>query len=256
MKIFVSWSGPISQQIAQEVRNWLPYVLQGVEPFITTADIDKGAKWQSEIVKELEESNFGIVCLTPQNLTSQWIAFEAGALAKHLDGRVATLLFNLMPNDLSLPLSMFQATVFNFDELRKLVGDVNDVLSPQLRRPDAQLDKMFERFWPDLNDAVALILQAADAAPPTPEPSRLESMAQEMMAMLRQQNAMLSSLIDTPTLRESALAKLYFQRGRSPITWSKSMKELLGSLDDEAIAELIMKHKPSPDPDQTSPGSE
>lgn len=193
MKIFISWSGPVSQQIAGELRKWLPLVLQGIDPFITSSDIDKGAKWQGEILKELDECNFGIVCLTPQNLASQWIAFEAGALSKHLEGRVATLLFNLTPTSVSFPLAMFQATRFESSDLRKLVGDINKQLPENLQRSTEQLDKMFDTFWPELEQSVGLVLQNADAAPIQPEPSALEVMAQEMMSMLRQQNALLSN---------------------------------------------------------------
>ena len=89
MKLFVSWSGTVSQQLADEVRRWVPLILPAAQPFITTTDIDKGARWQGEISRELNDSNYGIVCLTKDNLTSQWLAFEAGALSKHLSGRVA-----------------------------------------------------------------------------------------------------------------------------------------------------------------------
>ena len=77
-----------------ELRKWVPLILPSVEPFITSTDVDKGARWQGEISKELSQSNFGIVCLTRDNVKSQWLAFEAGALSKHLEGRVATVLLN------------------------------------------------------------------------------------------------------------------------------------------------------------------
>src|SRR5262249_34248306 len=92
MKVFISWSGETSQRIAHEMHRWLPLILPSVAPFITTTDIDKGARWQGEISRELDQSNYGIVCLTSDNLDSRWIAFEAGALSKHLGGRVATVL--------------------------------------------------------------------------------------------------------------------------------------------------------------------
>ncbi|MDH8549225.1 hypothetical protein QIH12_27285, partial [Klebsiella pneumoniae] len=78
-----------------------------------STDIDKGAQWQSTIRTELEKSDYGIVILTKENLESQWLAFEAGALSKHLGGRVATVLFNIGHSDVKSPLSMFQGTIFN-----------------------------------------------------------------------------------------------------------------------------------------------
>src|SRR4051812_12899520 len=110
MKLFISWSGQTSQQIAQAMREWIPLVLPAVKPFITSSDIDKGARWQGDISQELDQSNFGIVCLTRENLNSQWLAFEAGALAKHLSGKVAPILFGLEHQEVQQPLGMFQGT--------------------------------------------------------------------------------------------------------------------------------------------------
>ena len=42
MKVFLSWCGDISQQIAREVHDWLPIILQNVRPYMTPADIEKG----------------------------------------------------------------------------------------------------------------------------------------------------------------------------------------------------------------------
>ena len=48
-RIFISWGGEQSQAIAQELRTWIPSVLQFAKPYFTSKDIDKGAKWNSEI---------------------------------------------------------------------------------------------------------------------------------------------------------------------------------------------------------------
>jgi hypothetical protein len=237
MKIFISWSGQIAQQIAGELHPWLRLVLQGIEPFITSSDIEKGAKWQGEIVKELSECNYGIVVLTPQNQTSQWLAFEAGALSKQLDGRVATLLFNLQPGAIVAPLSMFQATRFEEADVRQLVGDINSALPAPLQRPAQELDTMFDKFWPDLWGPIDLILQGADATPMPAAPSKIESMAQEMLTLLRQQTAILSNpqafisqgLVATSEDEESARSS--FRRltidGQRRSIGSKTLRALL-----------------------------
>ncbi len=46
--------------------------------------MDKGIHWFSQIVLELQRSNIGIICLTPESLNSNWLHYEAGALANHL----------------------------------------------------------------------------------------------------------------------------------------------------------------------------
>src|SRR5215208_6189460 len=195
MKVFISWSGEVSRPIAQEIRDWIPLILN-VNPFITTSDVDKGARWQGEIARELDQSNFGIVCLTRDNLQSRWLAFEAGALSKHLvGGRVATVLFGLDIQDVPSPFNMFQATQFKQTDFRQLLGSINSAIPPEQRREDQQLDRLFLKLWPDLEEPIRLVLENAaqnldQAAPPAPD---FGEIAAEMMAMLRQQNAILAS---------------------------------------------------------------
>jgi len=67
------------------------------------------SRWSIELSKELEAASFGILCLTPDNLNSAWLLFEAGALTKHAEGRACCLLFGgLRPADVSGPLSQFR----------------------------------------------------------------------------------------------------------------------------------------------------
>ena len=68
MKVFISWSGNTSLKVAQLLREWLPYVINSIEPYVSSDDIDKGARWSVDIAKELEDSTFGILCVTKDNL--------------------------------------------------------------------------------------------------------------------------------------------------------------------------------------------
>ncbi len=242
MKIFISWSGVASQQIAQELREWLPLVFPVLKPFITTSDIEKGARWASEIAKELEESNYGLVCLTENNLLSQWLAFEAGALSKHLPGKVATILFGVGHADVRQPLSMFQGTLFEEADFRKLLTDLNNATPEESRRTEAHIDRIFESFWPDLKNRIKLILDnASSAAKAPPQAADLETLILDLQAMLRQQNAILSNpdkflepvirVLQRPSraaeisaARAAALAK---GLRRSPIELSSTLRALL-----------------------------
>ncbi len=38
--------------------------------------------WSAEIVQELNEAHFGIICVTPGNRRREWLDFEAGAISK------------------------------------------------------------------------------------------------------------------------------------------------------------------------------
>ena len=77
MKVFLSWSGETSRAVACALRDWLPYVIQSVKPFVSTSDIEKGQRWSDVLSQELSSTAYGIICLTPFNVRSPWLNFEA-----------------------------------------------------------------------------------------------------------------------------------------------------------------------------------
>ncbi len=102
--------------------------LSYVKPWVSDKDIGAGDRWAQSIAGELETSNFGIICITPENLQSEWILFEAGALSKSmLDAKVIPLLFGLELSDLSGPLSQFQAQKVDQVGLMEVVRAINKV---------------------------------------------------------------------------------------------------------------------------------
>jgi len=128
MKVFISWSGKRSKALASALRDWLPMVLQYVEPWVSDKDISAGERWAQAIAGELESSSFGIICITPENLHSEWILFESGALSKSmLDAKVIPLLFGLEISDLSGPLSQFQAQKMEEAGVMEVVKSINKV---------------------------------------------------------------------------------------------------------------------------------
>src|SRR5258708_7792508 len=101
MKVFISWSGGLSKRIAELLKNWLPEVLQNVEPWVSSEDIEKGTVWFGELSKRLDEISVGIICVTQENMNAPWILFEAGALSKGREqARVCPLVIDLEPPNL------------------------------------------------------------------------------------------------------------------------------------------------------------
>jgi hypothetical protein len=158
-KVFISWSGDLSKKLAEEVRLWLPGVLQFVKPYFTPNDIEKGTRWSTDIASELESSNAGIICLTKDNLNKPWILFEAGALSKNFGkSNVCTILFNLDSSDFSGPLTSFQATKFDKADFKKLLITVNNT-GGDSKLDAAVLNDVFEMWWPKLETKINEILK-------------------------------------------------------------------------------------------------
>jgi len=184
MKVFISWSGELSKQLAQALRQWLPGTLQSVRPYFTPADIDKGAKWESEISKELEDSGFSIIAMTKEALNSHWIAFEAGAVSKKAkESRVCAICFDLKSTDMKGPLTTFQAIQWNKDEFRQLVDGINRA-SGDAALAESVLGEVFEERWPKLDAQVSSILKSGIS----PKKSEIRSdreLLEEVLVLVR-----------------------------------------------------------------------
>lgn len=130
MKIFLSWSGDLSHKVACVFRDWLPNVIQSITPYVSSEDIDKGARWTSDIASQLEDSSFGIIFVTKENMDAPWVNFEAGALSKSVEqARVCPFLFDLKRTDIKeSPLLQFQLTNNTKKDIEKLILTINNNL--------------------------------------------------------------------------------------------------------------------------------
>ncbi|MGC2424180.1 MAG: toll/interleukin-1 receptor domain-containing protein [Nitrospirota bacterium] len=153
MKIFISWSGKASLIMATALKEILPSIIQALDPFLSSQDIESGTRWFSEIGAHLEEKHYGILCLTPTNLTAPWILFEAGALSKAVDrSRVVPLLIKVSTSDLTPPLSQFNGVKAAKKDMHKLIEEINKHCEKPLE--GKRLNDTFDKFWPDLERAI------------------------------------------------------------------------------------------------------
>lgn len=171
MKIFISWSGEESKQVALLLKAWLKKLLQATEPWMSDVDIEPGTRWSEKISAELRESQFGIICVTQENQGSEWINFEAGALSIALnetDRKVVPLLIGFEERgDLHRgPLGLFNAVRFAEEDMWKLILTMNAELSANLDGED--LRELFDVFWPKLADEV----QKMQTLKEVPRPAR------------------------------------------------------------------------------------
>lgn len=150
MKVFISWSGDTSLKVAQQLREWLPYVINSIEPYVSSEDIDKGARWSTDIAKELEDSTFGILCVTKDNLEAPWLSFEAGALSKTMEKSFVTpFLFDIKRSEVKGPILQFQSTIFEKDDIKKMVKTLNKACGDS-GISESRLEKSFDVWYPNL----------------------------------------------------------------------------------------------------------
>ena len=194
MKVFLSWSGHKSHQVALVFRDWLPSVIQSITPYVASEDIDKGARWSTDIAKELEDSSFGILCVTKENLEAPWLLFEAGALSKMMDkASVCPFIFDLKRAEVKGPILQFQSTIFEKEDVKKLLVTLNKSCGDAGLKEDL-LTKTFEVWWPNLEDSLnAIKSEELDGDEVHPEKNLSNEMLEEILELSRTNQKILRS---------------------------------------------------------------
>jgi hypothetical protein len=184
MQVFFSWSGEASRLAATALASCVSDVIQAVEPWLSEA-IAKGAQWRDQLNTGLEKSRIGVCCLTRENLKAEWILFEAGAISKTKDAHLCTFLLDVKPTDVAGPLAAFQHTVPEKDDVKKLLQLINTTVlrAGEKGLTDAQLDKYFDRSWPDLEAELA---NARNVAPMTKVEREPRELLEEILEHVRQ----------------------------------------------------------------------
>lgn len=192
VRVFLGWSGEDSRshRLALILRAWLKNVLPFVEPWVSSEDIDKGDVWLRALRDGLHGARFGIVCLFPESLTRpSWVVFEAGVIWHAVEkSRLAPLLVDVERGSLPGPLQIFQVTLDDKDEIRKLVRSINKEADEEQAIPREKFDARFEAYWPSLEaDLNALRSSPAEESQPeeaTPG-TRPPVLAAEQIAILQ-----------------------------------------------------------------------
>jgi hypothetical protein len=189
VKVFISWSGEPSRSIALALHNWLETVAQHVQPWMSEEAIESGRRWNEEIARALDDTDFGIVCVTAQNQHAPWLMFEAGALARRVGvGRVVPLRIHLTNAQLKEPLASFQGVELTKEGMRRLVQDImrlrDDPLSP------AQVIELFEDAWPRFEAKVNEAIQRGPdvEGPPRSQEEILEELLEGVRRLERVQS--------------------------------------------------------------------
>ncbi len=79
-KTLPHFSGSVSKVLGAALFGWLKKLSPSFAPFMSDRDISAGS-WNPQLLKALRNSDGCFACLTRENLDSEWIHFEAGAVA-------------------------------------------------------------------------------------------------------------------------------------------------------------------------------
>ena len=166
MSVFISWSGGKSRLAAEAFYDLLPMILMKPKTeFYLSTGIYKGADWNANLNEGLRNADFGILCVTKENYSAPWMIYEAGFLSHKAGiGKVAPFLLDISPSELQGPVTQFQSTAFEKNDLKKLVLSLNFSETTPVRESD--LASNFEVVYGTLEERLnqALAFQAEDGA--------------------------------------------------------------------------------------------
>ncbi|WP_028857448.1 TIR domain-containing protein [Psychrilyobacter atlanticus] len=228
MKVFISWSGVRSQKVAELLNDWMQCVIQAVNPWMSSKDIDRGSLWFSEINDQLSDTNVGIICLTQENKNKPWILFEAGALAKGINSsRVCTFLIDLQSSDVGNPLAQFNHTFPERESVLGLARTINASLKEKALK-ESILEKVFDTYWSKFKSDFEKIISE------TPD---------EEVVSERTENEILREILDSTRGTDRRLRALENKNNRGELIKEESQNTLESIKQNKSVSLQMLRSK-------------
>ena len=236
MDIFISWSGEKSKAVANALKEWIPDVLQNVNPWMSESNIRAGARWLDEVGKSLENMSFGIICLTRANATAPWVLFESGAISKSVTkGNVCPYLIDMETQDIPAgPLIQFQSVKADKEGTYKLISSINNALSEVqqgFHLSKEKLQKSFEVWWPKLEENLSALPKESVEKPVRDTDEMIEEILEIVRGISRKlpEQKDFKEYVDAYSNAQegfNALTTLFKKGGISPKTREGAMRGL------------------------------
>lgn len=185
MMLFIGWSKDASRAIAQTFRDWILEVNSKIFPFVSFEDIRPGMDWRKTLSQSLMKANFGVLCMTEENLNAPWLLYETGLLSmatsqNNPDGepRIAPILFGVAHTD-SLPDALHPYQSVRYEDSRamwNLICGINELCvklyGAELQRlgaaaeptylDESALREAFDRSYPAFVEQTQRILESGE----------------------------------------------------------------------------------------------
>jgi TIR domain len=239
LEVFTSWSGNISREAAAAIRDWLPTVLPGTQPWVSAEDITKGKPWFTSIADQLKRSRVCLICVTPDNVRSPWLFYEAGAIAHAVpDARICPFLIGVDPKEISAtPLGQYQCTCATKEDTWRLIRDLNQCL--ETPHDEGVLRGAFDSRWTGLRRRLEKLasdhqpqpIEDKTEQPVPPAAPRLSPAAKELLIeAAADKHGIVMRTRSNAGVAVHTNGKQFITRGdpRSEAQWEGAVQELEG----------------------------
>jgi len=165
MDVLISWSKKQSRELASVFHSWLPKVVPGLRPWMSSKDIDKGKLWFGELQGFLSEATSCVICVTSENVRSPWIYYETGAIAaKKQDVLVCPYLVGIGTSMIADgPLAQYQCTEATKEDTLALIRSLNKALANP--HDERLLVGNFESKWAEFEQELKRVLGMDEVTP-------------------------------------------------------------------------------------------
>lgn len=152
MKVFISWSGEPSHQVARALRDWIPQVLRSVEPWLASAELKWGQSVAKSIKGDIKSADVILLCLTRQNMLSDWTKIETD-VAMGAGRPIIPICIDFSTFELAGRFAQYQALTLDELGVHRLVTVLNH-LSPEPLETD-KVERLLDIWTRDLTRELA-----------------------------------------------------------------------------------------------------
>lgn len=245
MDLLLTWSGTPSHDIASFFRDWLPQVVPGIQPWISSQDIAKGKKWFEELTAQMSKTNISITFITPGNVRSPWVFYEIGFIAAKMENGIVCPYLIGVDGDLvkDSPIGQLQWTNSNKDDTLLLIQSINKELGGKGHNPQL-IEGNFNSQWPRLKRALEKVVATSPpviAEVTETEPSIEEQLSAEARQLLieaaKDQHGQIMYVVTSAgtTIQTNRKNMISEQTPRCIAIWKDAIAELVDSRLAEAV---------------------